>query len=310
VTRTALVLVASVGLVAVRLAAAQRAEPSPRAAITSLPSPTTVHPRKAALGRDLFLDRRLSRSMRLSCASCHDLASNGATGAAIDRGDGHGKMRFNTPTIFNSVYSFRFGWEGRARDPRQMALAALRGNHLLNGAVYAAPRLAADRTIVRRFRAIYGASPRDDLIADALVEYMNTLVTPDAPFDRWLRGDQAAMTAQQERGYKRFQELGCASCHQGASVGANIFQRRGIFHTLGTANPRYLRVPSLRNVSVTAPYFHDGSAATLPKAIRRMARAQLDLTIADRDVNDITAFLNALTGSYHGRRLHQARPVR
>jgi cytochrome c peroxidase len=209
--------------------------------------------------------------------------------------------------VFNSVYSFRLGWEGKARNLRDFAMCTLGTDHLMSGDGLAASRLAADPMMAIRFREIYQASPSEGSIADALSAFLSTLVTANAPFDRWLRGDRTALNAQQIRGYGRFQQLGCASCHQGINVGANIFQRRGVFHPLGALNPRYLRVPSLRNVAVTAPYFHDGSVSTLPEAIRRMARAQLDLTISKQDLSDISAFLESLTGTYQG---HPVRPVR
>lgn len=212
-------------------------------------------------------------------------------------------MKFNTPTVFNSTYSFRLGWEGRARTLHDLVLGTLRTEHVMSEGGLSARRLAADQTMSARFRKIYDTAPDEDNVADALAAFMETLVTPDAPFDRWLHGDKSALTAQQVRGYTRFKTLGCASCHQGVNVGANIFQRRGIFHPLDAANPTYLRVPSLRNVTVTAPYFHDGGVASLPEAIRRMAHSQLDLTISDRDIKDISAFLESLTGTYHGHRL-------
>ncbi|MCB4858446.1 c-type cytochrome [Sphingobium sp. PNB] len=261
---------------------------------------------KAMLGRDLFYDRRLSRSMTLSCQSCHDLSTNGASSVAADRSDAGRRLAYNTPTVFNTAYSFRLGWEGKTRSLRDFAMGTLGTDHLMGGNGLAARRLAADPRMTSRFRAVYGGVPSEDRIADALSVFMATLVTPDAPFDRWLRGDRTALTKQQVRGYDRFQQLGCASCHQGINVGANIFQRRGIFHPLGDPNPRYLRVPSLRNVATTAPYFHDGSVGTLPDAIRRMARAQLDLTIGDRDLADVTAFLGSLTGTYQGHTVRAA----
>jgi cytochrome c peroxidase len=299
---------AAVALAALSLAGAAalaRAQPgeSPHArhALSPLPRPPAGDARKIALGRDLFADRRLSRSGRLACASCHDLASNGASPLARDRGE-RGALAFNTPTVFNSGLNYRLGWQGRFHGLGDMTLATLRSDQLMGGGA-SARRLAADAALQRRFRAIYGAAPDDRAAADAIAAFVVTLVTPDAPFDRWLRGDGAALTPQQVRGYTRFKVLGCASCHQGANVGGNLFQRRGIFHPLGDATPRYLRVPSLRNVGVTAPYFHDGSVATVPEAIRQMARAQLDLTIGRRDVADISAFLDSLTGRYKGRPL-------
>lgn len=302
----ALILSASLLLGAGLVRAQGQADQPSRGPVAALPQMQRGDARKITLGQDLFFDRRMSRSMRLSCASCHDLSTNGATAARTDRGDSGRLMRFNTPTVFNSVYSFRLGWEGRSRTLHDVALGTLRTDHLMSGGGLSAGRLAADSAMSQRFRAIYGAPPNEDNVADALAAFMETLVTPDAPFDRWLRGDKTALTPQQVRGYSRFKMLGCASCHQGANVGANLFQRRGIFHPLGEANPRYLRVPSLRNVTATAPYFHDGSVASLSEAIRRMAHSQLDLTISDDDIKDISAFLDSLTGSYRGRRLRPA----
>lgn len=305
--RTALALILSASLLGVSLVQAQtRSVDTAREAITPLLERSGGDPRKIALGRDLFVDRRMSRSRQLSCHSCHDLSTNGASGGRADRGDAGALLRFNTPTVFNSVYSFRFGWEGGTRSLHELTIGTLRSDHLMGGGGLAARRLAGVDTVVARFRAIYGTGPDEKNIADALAAFMETLVTPNAPFDRWLRGDKSALTRQQVRGYDRFKVLGCASCHQGANVGANIFQRRGIFHPLGKADPKFLRVPSLRNVAVTAPYFHDGSVSSLPEAIRRMARSQLDLTISDTDIDDISAFLDALTGSYQGHRLRPA----
>lgn len=300
-------LLVAVGLFGVSLVyAGDQAELPLRAPISPLATPTAGDTRKIALGRDLFYDRRMSRSFTLSCNSCHDLATNGASSQAKDRGDNGRAMHFNTPTVFNSRYSFRLGWEGRTRGLHDLVLGTLRTEHLMSGNGLAAKRLAADSTTVARFRSIYGKGPTEDNIADALAAFLDTLVTPDTPFDRWLRGDKSALSPQQVRGYARFKVLGCASCHQGMNVGANLFQRRGIFHPLGEANPRYLRVPTLRNVTVTAPYFHDGSVKTLPEAIRQMAHSQLDLTISDRDIADVTAFLDSLTGTYQGHRLRPA----
>ncbi|WP_029625499.1 cytochrome-c peroxidase [Sphingomonas sp. PAMC 26605] len=301
----ALVLAASVLGLSLARAEASRDRPI-RDAFSPLPFPQAGDANKIALGRDLFSDRRMSRFMKLSCASCHDLSTNGATASRLDRGDAAHAMQVNTPTVFNSVFSFRLGWAGHVRSLHDLALGTLRSEHLMSGGGLAARRLAADPTMLNRFRAIYGAKPTEESLADALTAFMNTLVTPDAPFDRYLRGDKAAMTDQQIRGFARFRSLGCASCHQGLNIGANLFQRRGIFHPLGDANPPFLRVPSLRNVAVTPPYFHDGSVDDLSRAIKQMAHSQLNLEISNRDIEDISSFLNALTGKYQG---HQLRPA-
>ena len=214
-------------------------------------------------------------------------------------------LRFNTPTIFNAALSFRLNWEGKTRTLRDLSLDTLRHSKLMAGGGVAVARLQADPAMAQRFRAAYGGPVSEAGIVDALAAFQETLITPDAPFDRWLKGDRQALTSQQQRGYQKFKMLGCASCHQGVNVGANLYQRRGIFHPLATGGPVVLRVPSLRNVAVTPPYFHDGSARTLPEAVRTMGRAQLGLRLDAKDVDAIVAYLGALTGNYQGHRLTQ-----
>jgi cytochrome c peroxidase len=125
-------------------------------------------------------------------------------------------------------------------------------------------------------------------------------VTPGSRFDQWLQGDGAALSADEQKGYQLFKSLGCISCHQGVNVGGNLFERQGIFRPLAAPKPEVLRVPSLRNVAVTPPYFHDGSAPTLEDAVRKMAAAQLDRALSDEQVGSIVAFLRTLTGTYRG----------
>lgn len=277
--------------------------------ITPLPArPPNQDPRKVELGRLLFADPRLSIARKTSCASCHDLATNGASSFRFDAGENGRPLRFNTPTVFNAALSFRLNWEGKTRTLRDLSLNTLRHSELMGGGAAAVTRLQADTAIARRFRAACGGPVSEAGIADALAAFMETLITPDAPFDRWLKGDRQALTSEQQRGYLKFKMLGCASCHQGVNVGANLYQQRGIFHPLATGGPVVLRVPSLRNVAVTPPYFHDGSAGTLPEAVRTMGRAQLGLRLDANDVDDIVAYLGALTGTYQGRRLTRRVP--
>ncbi len=125
-------------------------------------------------------------------------------------------------------------------------------------------------------------------------------MTPGSRFDRWLGGDASALSPQELDGYKLFKSIGCSACHQGVNVGGNLFARQGIFRPLAAATPEILRVPSLRNVATTAPYFHDGSAPTLEEAVRKMAAAQLDRLLPNQDVDSIVAFLKTLTGIYRG----------
>ncbi len=136
--------------------------------------------------------------------------------------------------------------------------------------------------------------------ADALVSFERTLVTPGSRFDRWLAGDVAALSMEELDGYRLFKSLGCASCHQGVNIGGNLFERHGVFHPLASPKPEILRVPSLRNVATTPPYFHDGSAQTLDDAVRKMGLAQLNSTLTDQQVQAIVAYLQTLTGDYRG----------
>jgi cytochrome c peroxidase len=132
------------------------------------------------------------------------------------------------------------------------------------------------------------------------VTFEISLLTPGSRFDRWLGGDASALSAEERDGYQLFKSLGCSSCHQGANVGGNLFERQGIFRPLVAAKPEIVRVPSLRNIATTPPYFHDGSTPTLKEAVRKMAAAQLDRTLSDQQVDSIVAFLQTLTGTYRG----------
>ena len=151
-------------------------------------------------------------------------------------------------------------------------------------------KLRADAEMVKQFQVAYGRRPdRADLV-DAIVTFERSLTTPGGRFDRWLQGDTGALTAEELSGHHLFKSLGCISCHQGVNVGGNLFQRHGIFHPLGSPEPELVRVPSLRNVATTPPYFHDGSATTLPQAVRAMGFAQLDRVLSDGQVAAIVTF--------------------
>jgi cytochrome c peroxidase len=152
----------------------------------------------------------------------------------------------------------------------------------------------------QQFRSAYGHGPDAGSLLDAIATYERSLVTPGSRFDRWLAGDASALAARELDGYRLFKSLGCVSCHQGVNVGGNLFQRHGIFRPLGRREPVMLRVPSLRNVAQTAPYFHDGSAPTLEDAVRKMGAAQLNFNLSDEQIAAIVAFLQTLTGNYKG----------
>jgi cytochrome c peroxidase len=270
--------------------------------ITPIPAPPAIDPRKIRLGERLFGDARLSHDNSRSCTSCHDLGTNGATGKDHDVGFDGSDLPLNTLTIFNAALSFRFGWEGNLRTLEEDAKASLENPQVMGSSISGlAEKLAADADIRREFTAVYGRGPDAGNIVDAIASFERTLVTPGCRFDRWLAGDAAALSAEELDGYRLFKSLGCVSCHQGVSVGGNLFERHGIFHPLASPQPEILRVPSLRNVATTPPYFHDGSAQTLDDAVRKMAHAQLNSTLTDQQVKAIVAFLKTLTGNYRGR---------
>src|SRR3981189_1233612 len=269
--------------------------------ITPIPEPATTNPLKIKLGERLFGDPRLSHDNSRSCSSCHDLRTNGASLKSQDVGLDGSSIPLNTPTIFNAALNFRFGWEGKLRTLESDAKAALESSQLMGTSISeVVEKLTADPNMRREFAAAYGGGPDARNIPDALGSFERTLVTPGSIFDRWLAGDVAAMSTEELDGYRLFKSLGCVSCHQGVNIGGNLFERHGIFHPLASPKPEILRVPSLRNVATTAPYFHDGSAQTLDDAVRKMGLAQLNSTLTGQQVKAIVAYLQTLTGNYRG----------
>jgi cytochrome c peroxidase len=265
-------------------------------------------PTKLALGELLFEDPRLSHDGTRSCSSCHDIHSNGASGNQRDTAPDGSELPFNTATVFNAALSFRFNWEGNFRTLEAQAEASLDNPGVMATSVNeVVRRLDADPEMVQRFTEVYGHGPDRESLLDAIATYERSLLTPGSRFDRWLDGDSEALSAEERNGYQLFKSLGCSSCHQGVNVGGNLYERHGIFHPLASPKPEILRVPSLRNVATTSPYFHDGSAPTLSEAVRRMASAQLDRTLSDQQIDAIVAFLNTLTGIYRARSVSEAR---
>jgi cytochrome c peroxidase len=289
--------------------------------IAPVAAPADLDAAKVRLGGELFHDVRLSGSGKVACASCHDLATGGDDGRARSPDSAGRPLDFNAPTVFNAALSFRLNWRGNFRELEAQNEAALLDPRLM-GARWPSllARLAADPGYARRFDAAYGRPPRQEDVLDALASFQRSLVTPGARFDRYLRGDAGALTPDEQRGYELFRSYGCISCHQGANIGGNLFQRFGVFAdpfggatseadlgrftATGLEADRYVfRVPSLRNVAVTAPYLHDGRAATLEEAVEIMGRTQLGIELPAEDIELIVRFLRTLTGEYGGRSL-------
>ncbi len=296
--------------------------PAGDAPITPVPRDVSLDAAKVRLGEMLFGDVRLSRGNVLACASCHDLAEGGDDNRPRAPGSDGELVDFNAPTVFNAALNFRLNWRGNFRTLEEQNEAVLLDRHLMDTTwARLLAKLRADATYREAFAAVYGGDPAPAQVLDALATFQRSLITPDARFDRYLRGERDAITAAEERGYRLFKEFGCVACHQGVNVGGNLFQRFGIFHDpfaegpvrtadLGRftitkeADDRFVfRVPSLRNVAVTAPYFHDGRAPTLEQAIEEMARSQLGRLLTGQEIALIAGFLRTLTGEYRGRPL-------
>jgi cytochrome c peroxidase len=296
-------LLAIVSFNAVSPAAAQSPIPEVNPAqepITPIAAPRAQDPRRLLLGERLFGDRRLSHANTHSCLLCHDIGSNGASANAHDTPVGQPRA-LNTPTVFNAGLSFRLNWEGNIRSLEEGVERSLGNPAIMASSLgEVVGKLRADPEMVTQFREAYGQEPGPAAVLDAIATYERSLVTPGSRFDRWLKGEAGAITPEELSGYQLFKSLGCVTCHQGVNIGGNLFQKHGVFHPLGTPEPVLLRVPSLRNVATTAPYFHDGSASTLSEAVKSMGIAQLDRVLTDGQISAIVAFLNTLTGAYRG----------
>lgn len=278
---------------------------------------TDVDEAKAALGERLFHEPRLSKDDSLSCASCHKFEHGGADSARYSTGVSDEPITINTPTVLNAGFNFRQFWDGRAHGLREQAEGPI-VNPLEMGAnwVDVIAKLSKDRPLWETFDQIYGDGITRQNIVDAIAAYERTLITPDSRFDLYLAGHEEALSPAERRGLDLFESLGCPACHQGINLGGNMFQRLGVvndfyadqdapneadngrYNVTGDEEDRYVfKVPSLRNVALTAPYFHDGSVPTLESAAEIMAWYQLGVRISDDEAAALAAFMGALTGT-------------
>ncbi|MDD2883614.1 MAG: cytochrome-c peroxidase [Dechloromonas sp.] len=292
-----------------------------RAALLPLPPVPAIGREKAALGERLFFEKRLSRDNTISCASCHDPARGGTDRRPVSIGiDGH-TGPINAPTVFNAALNFVQFWDGRAASLEEQAAGPVH-NPLEMGANWALviSKLTNDESYRLAFAQIYPQGITGETIADAIAAFEHTLLTPSR-FDLFLAGNPHALNKQEQDGYRRFLDYGCASCHQGANIGGNMFQRFGVMAdyfagrtptaadlgrfnvTQREADRHVFKVPSLRNVALTAPYFHDASAQTLEEAIMIMGRVQLGRELTIPDTQAIAAFLKTLNGHWRGHPL-------
>jgi cytochrome c peroxidase len=286
--------------------------------IVALPAGLNVPPARAELGRLLFNDVRLSANRAVSCASCHALAAKGgADGRKLSPGL-HGELTaVNAPTVLNAAFNFRQFWDGRVGSLENQVEAVIQNPREMGSKWPAVVALvAADGKYHALFARAYPDGVTKPNIENAIASYERTLITPDSRFDRHLRGQARAINPTELAGYAKFKNFGCVSCHQGRNIGGNMFQKFGVMRDyfadrgrpaksdlgryLVTGNPEdkhVFKVPTLRNVALTAPYFHDGSAATLEDAVDIMFRYQLGRVPTPKDRAEIVAFLRTLTGT-------------
>lgn len=286
--------------------------------IKPIPATAKQNPARVAIGRQLFHDTRLSGNNRVSCASCHNLTKGGVD--RLDRSIGFaGKLTaVNAPTVLNAAFNFRQFWNGRA-DSLEAQIDAVIQNPVEMGSTWTAviTKLSQDAQYRRAFAAAYQDGLTKANVQNAIASFERTLITPNSRFDRYLRGDVTAISDLEKTGYAKFKQYGCIACHQGVNVGGNMFQKFGVMgdyfakrgypteadlgRFLVTQNPddKYVfKVPSLRNVALTAPYFHDASAKTLEDAVDVMFRYQLGRMVTNEDRKAIVKFLNTLTGEW------------
>ena len=294
------------------------------APVTPIPRALNLDARKVALGARLFQDRRLSADDSTACVDCHRLDAAGQDSRAVAIGLRAQRGTMYSPTVFNSGFNFRQFWDGRAATLEEQAAGPVH-NPIEMGSNWpqVLAKLAQDEALMKEFRVIWGQGPSGERIQEAIAVFERSLTTPDAAFDRYLRGDAQALGEEALAGWRLFHDLGCSACHQGVNLGGNLYANLGVmgdyfaergrpvqksdlgrYNVTGLVTDRHVfKVPTLRNVARTAPYFHDGSIERLDEAVRTMARYQLGLQLADAEVRRLTAFLESLTGRHAGQPL-------
>ena len=264
------------------------------------------------LGKKLFFDPRLSKSGFISCNSCHNLSMGGTDNLKTSIGHNWQQGPINSPTVLNSSMNVAQFWDGRAADLKEQAGGPIENpGEMASTHTLAVDVLKSIPQYVTEFKQVFGSDDLSiDQVTQAIAEFEKTLVTPNSRFDQWLLGDKEAITTEELAGYELFKQVGCTACHNGPAVGGNSFQKMGAVETYKTDNPaegvsavtgkdadRFkFKVPTLRNVEMTYPFFHDGEAETLTEAVDLMGRLQLGKTFTDAENAQIVAFMKTLTG--------------
>lgn len=283
--------------------------------VRPLAAPAGLNPERVALGEALFHDPRLSADNTISCAACHRVGQGGADSKARSLGIRGQEGGINSPSVNYASLNFRQFWDGRAASlEAQVDGPVHHPAEMGSNWAQIITKLSQDAAFLASFKQAYPQGLSEHALKDAIAQYERSLSTPSR-FDRWLEGQKDALTTEEAAGYRLFKHHGCTACHQGVGLGGNMFQRFGImdnpldrkiqptradlgrFNVTGHKDDRFVfKVPSLRNVALTAPYFHDGSAPSLAEAVGVMGKAQLGLQLQPAEIALIVAFLRTLNG--------------
>jgi cytochrome c peroxidase len=275
--------------------------------ILPIPKTLSFDHEKALLGKKLFKDTILSKDNSTSCISCHNLTTNGADSTQYSKGV-NSKTTINTPTIFNSVFNFVQFHDGSAKDLKEQLVKGMEKSTHLDMKIEDILSKLEKSSYKQEFAKVFSNGLNKENFITTIVEFEKALITPYSRFDKYLRGDITVLTSQEKKGYLEFQENGCINCHNGVNIGANIYQKMGLFvpyKANNISNGRFditkrerdkfvYKVPSLRNIAQTAPYFHDGSIKTLSDAVLKMYEHQLGVKKNKKEVANLVAFLKTL----------------
>lgn len=266
---------------------------------------------KALLGKRLFFEKRLSSDDTISCASCHAIEHGGDDGRDFSIGVNNQKSTINSPTILNSKYNFAQFWDGRARTLEDQVSGPIHNPIEMNSSLDdVITKLKKDEFYKKQFAKLYKDGMTKKNLVDAIAQFERALITPNSRFDKYLKGDKSALTQDEIDGYELFKSNGCISCHNGINIGGNLFQKMGILKEYKTTSKNlgryevtkqeedknYFKVPTLRNINKTAPYFHDASAKSLTDAVSIMIEYQLGIEPVECEVEKIVKFLRTLDG--------------
>ena len=275
--------------------------------ISPIPEKIKYDKQKATLGAKLFNDKRLSKDNTISCATCHNLNEGGDDNLAVSKGINGKKGSINAPTVLNAVFNFRQFWDGRVATLKEQAAGPIEDPHEMGSSMEDIVKKLEKTEYKELFDKTYKTGITKNNLLDAIAEFEKTLITPNSAFDRYLKGQKSALKKNELEGFELFKSKGCISCHNGVNIGGNLYSKFGVMQDASSANlgrynvtkkekdKYYFKVPTLRNIDLTAPYFHDARTSSLKEAVKIMALYQLGRPISSDEVDKIVSFLKTLT---------------